>query len=156
MVPEFSMFLGFFSAIVLDWTNPTQQKIAKVINFHPILTKILVSVFYTVKSAHLNSPIFKRNFLAIYKGNTQIFLLHRVQQVSKYLLSRLHKGSDRFLKNQGPTGGDPFQMLFLKIQWLPVKSDWTIRFAFSRRFIIRFNRKSMCFSEKAFENFGAW
>ena len=107
MVPEFSMFLGFFSAIVLDWTNPTQQKIAKVINFHPILTKILVSVFYTVKSAHLNSPIFKRNFLAIYKGNTQIFLLHRVQQVSKYLLSRLHKGSDRFLKNQGPTGGDP-------------------------------------------------
>ena len=101
------MFLGFFSAIVLNWTNPTQQKIAKVINFHPILTKILVSVFYTVKSAHLNSPIFKRNFLAIYKGNTQIFLLHRVQQVSKYLLSRLHKGSDRFLKNQGPTGGDP-------------------------------------------------
>ena len=102
------MFLGFFSAVVLDWTNPTQQKIAKVINFHPILTKILVSVFYTVKSAHLNSPIFKRNFLAIYKGNTQIFLLHRVQQVSKYLLSRLHKGSDRFLKNQGPTGGAPF------------------------------------------------
>ena len=117
MVPEFSMFLGFFSAIVLDCTNPTQQKIAKVINFHPILTKILVSVFYTVKSAHLNSPIFKRNFLAIYKGNTQIFLLHRVQQVSKYLLSRLHKGSDRFLKNHGPTGGDPisrFQSRWLK------------------------------------------
>ena len=117
MVPEFSMFLGFFSAIVLDWTNPTQQKTAKVMNFHPILTKILVSVFYTVKSAHLNSPIFKRNFLAIYKGNTQIFLLHHVQQVSKYLLSRLHKGSDRFLKNHGPTGGDPisrFQSRWLK------------------------------------------
>ena len=113
MVPEFSMFLGFFSAIVLDWTNPTQQKIAKVINFHPILTKILVSVFYTVKSAHLNSPIFKRNFLAIFKGNTWIFLLHGVQQVSKYLLSRLHKGSDRFLKNQGPTGGRPFLFLIL-------------------------------------------
>ena len=134
------MFLGFFSAIVLDWTNPTQQKIAKVINFHPILTKILVSVFYTVKSAHLNSPIFKRNFLAIYKGNTQIFLLHRVQQVSKYLLSRLHKGSDRFLKNQGPTGGDPLKNSFHSYKYLCRKKYDHLKIGWSGFFYISMNQ----------------
>ena len=51
MVPDFSMFLGFFSAIVLATTKPTQQKIAKVKNNHSSLAKVPVSYFNPVKIA---------------------------------------------------------------------------------------------------------
>ena len=43
MVPDLSMFSWVFSAIVLATTKPTQQKIAKVKNFHSKLAKIPVS-----------------------------------------------------------------------------------------------------------------
>ena len=49
MVPDFSMFLGFFSAIVLAITKPTQQKIAKVKNYNSSSKKVLVSYFNPVK-----------------------------------------------------------------------------------------------------------
>jgi len=43
MVPGFSLFLWVFSALVLATTKPTQQKIAKVKNYHSELAKIPVS-----------------------------------------------------------------------------------------------------------------
>jgi len=43
MVPDFSMFSWVFSAIVLATTKPTQQKIAKVKNYHSKLVKVPVS-----------------------------------------------------------------------------------------------------------------
>ena len=51
MVPDFSMFLGFFSAIVLATTKPTQQKIAKVKNNHSSSAKVPISNFNPVKIA---------------------------------------------------------------------------------------------------------
>ena len=51
MVPEFSMFFMFFSAIVLAWINLTQQKIAEVINFDSSLTKDPVFFIFMVKNA---------------------------------------------------------------------------------------------------------
>ena len=51
MVPDFSMFLWVFSAIILATTKPTQQKIAQVINFHSKLAKVPVSYFKSVKTA---------------------------------------------------------------------------------------------------------
>ena len=49
MVPDFSMFFLFFFAIVLARTEPTQQKIAKVINYHLNQSKVPVSYFNPVK-----------------------------------------------------------------------------------------------------------
>ena len=43
MVPDFLMSLLVFSAVVLGTTKPTQQKIAKVKNYHSELAKIPVS-----------------------------------------------------------------------------------------------------------------
>ena len=51
MVPDFSMFLWFFSAIVLATTKPTQQKIAKIINYHSSLEKIR---FHTLSGSKLH------------------------------------------------------------------------------------------------------
>ena len=51
MVSDFSMFLGFFSAIVLATTKPTQQKIAKVKDYHSGSAKVPVSYFYWDKIA---------------------------------------------------------------------------------------------------------
>ena len=48
---DFSMFLWFFSAIVFATTKKTQQKIARVINYHSSLTKIPVLYFNRVKIA---------------------------------------------------------------------------------------------------------
>ena len=56
MVPDFSMFLRFFSTIVLATTRPTQQKIAKVINYHSSQSKVPVSSFNPVK-LHFSEPI---------------------------------------------------------------------------------------------------
>ena len=49
MVTDFLMFLLVFSAIVLATTKPTQQKIAKVKNYHSSLAKVPISYFYPVK-----------------------------------------------------------------------------------------------------------
>ena len=51
MVPEFSMFIRFYSARVLAGTYPTQQKIAKVINFDSSLIEIPVLVIFMVINA---------------------------------------------------------------------------------------------------------
>ena len=51
MVPDCSMFLLVFSAIVLATTKPTQQKIAKVKNYHSSLSKVPVLYFNPVKIA---------------------------------------------------------------------------------------------------------
>ena len=51
MVPDFSMFLRDFSASVLATTKPTQQKIAKVINYHSSSPNVPVSYFNRVKIA---------------------------------------------------------------------------------------------------------
>ena len=50
MVPDFSMYLWLFSAIILATTKPTQQMIAKVKNYHSSLAKVPVSYFKSVKT----------------------------------------------------------------------------------------------------------
>ena len=56
MVPEISKFFMIFPATVLAWTYPTQQKIAKVKNYHSSLAKLPVSYFNTEK-LHFSAPI---------------------------------------------------------------------------------------------------
>ena len=73
MVPDFSVFLWFFSAIVLATRRPIQQKIAKLINYHSSQSKIPVSYLNPVKSALFWTnelrdwfwPSFRSNFLKL-------------------------------------------------------------------------------------------